>query len=97
MKKGFTLLEMVVVLLIGALILLVTIPNIQKTISIAQKRGCDSQLKLVDAAIVEYMLLYDEIPNSIEELIDENLLSEKHQTCQNGQTITIVDGEANLE
>ncbi len=97
MRKGFTLLEMVVVLLIGAIILLVTIPNIKKTIEIAQKRGCESQLKLVDAAIVEYLLLYDELPIDLEDLIAEELLSEKQMACQSGERIIINDGRAELE
>lgn len=97
MKKGFTLLEMVVVLLIGALIFLLTVPNIQKTIQTAQEKGCQNQLKIVDAAIVQYMIIHDHTPNDISELVDESLLSDKQIICQNGQSIAIVDGEATLE
>ncbi len=97
MRKGFTLLEMVVVLLIGALILLVSIPNIKKTIDIAQTRSCQSQLKLVDAAIVQYFILYDEFPDGIDQLVAEELLSEKQASCSNGSEIIISDGKAELE
>ena len=93
MKKGFTLLEMIVVIMIIALLMLVTIPNIQKVIDIVQEKGCDSQVKLVDAAILQYMVKHDEIP-SIGQLIDEGLISDKQSKCQNNKVISISDGQA---
>lgn len=97
MKKGFTLLEMIVVIMIIALLMLITIPNIQRVMQIVQDKGCESQLKLVDTAILEYMLEYDEIPDSIDDLISANLLSDKQRVCQNNKEIHIVDGEAAVE
>lgn len=97
MRKGFTLLEMIVVVLIVALLLLITIPNIQKVIGIVQDRGCESQVKIVDAAIVQYMIANESTPVSISELISEGLLSEGQQLCQNNKRITIVDGQAEVE
>lgn len=97
MKKGFTLLEMIVVIMIIALIMLVTIPNIQKVIDIVQDKGCESQVKLVDAAILQYMVKYDEIPTSLDQLIEEGLLDEKQNKCQNNKQIYISDGQAYAE
>ena len=77
MKKGFTLVEMIVVIMIIALLMLITIPNIQKVVGIVQKRGCESQVKLVDAAILQYMVDTDEVPTSLEELISKGLISER--------------------
>ncbi len=97
MRKGFTLLEMIVVIMIIALLMLITIPNIQKVVTIVQKRGCESQVKLVDAAILQYMVDTDEIPDSIDELISYNLLDENQRKCQNNKNIIIIDGEAKVE
>lgn len=97
MRKGFTILEMIVVIMIVALIMLITIPNIQKVVKIVQDRGCESQIKLVDAAILQYMVEHDETPISIEELVGNGLLDEKQKVCQNNKHIIIVDGEASLE
>lgn len=97
MKKGFTLLEMIVVIMIVALIMLVTIPNIQKVITIVQDKGCESQVKLVDAAILQYMVKYDEIPSGIDQLIDDGLLDSKQNKCQNNKVIFIDDGQAYAE
>lgn len=97
MKKGFTLVEMIVVIMIIALLMLITIPNIQKVVGIVQKRGCESQVKLVDAAILQYMVDTDEVPTSLEELISKGLISESQRKCQNNKAIYITDGEAYAE
>lgn len=97
MRKGFTLLEMIVVIMIIALLMLVTIPNIQKVITIVQDKGCESQVKLVDAAILQYMVKTDEIPTSVGQLIDEGLLDSKQNKCQNNKVISISDGQAYAE
>jgi len=94
MKKGFTLLEMIVVILIIAALFLLTIPNIQKVISIVHNKSCDNQVKIVESAIVEYMILNDETPNDIFDLVSEDLLSEKQTKCPNGKEIYISDGQA---
>ncbi len=91
------MLEMIVVIMIVALIMLITIPNIQRVVTIVQTRGCESQVKLVDAAILQYMVEKDEIPGSIDDLVSEGLLEEKQRVCQNNKHIVIVDGEAQIE
>ncbi len=97
MRKGFTLLEMIVVIMIIALLMLVTIPNIQKVINIVQDKGCESQVKLVDAAILQFMVKTDEIPVSLDQLIEEGLINEKQFKCQNNKQIFIDDGQAYAE
>lgn len=97
MKKGFTLIEMVVVVFIIALILLLTMPNIQKVINTVQDKGCKSQVKVIDAAILEYMLIHDQKPQSTSELISEGLISSEQVKCQNNKVITIVDGQARAD
>lgn len=97
MRKGFTLLEMIVVVLIVALLLLITVPNIQKVIGIVQDRGCESQVKIVDAAIVQYMIANESTPVSVSELVAEGLLDEGQELCQNNKKIIIVEGQAEVE
>ncbi len=96
MKKlndGFTLLEMVIVIMIISLLFLLTVPNIQKVLGIVDEKGCEAQLKVIDAAILQYELKNDSTPSDISELISEGLLNEKQAKCRN-QTIHIQDGQA---
>lgn len=44
-EKGFTLIEMLIVLLVITVLLLITIPNVTKHNSSIQEKGCDGLIK----------------------------------------------------
>jgi len=94
MKKGFTLLEMIFVLSVISLIFMLTIPNIQKSLNILHSKGCDAQLKIVDAAILQYELEFQTIPYTIDDLVSESYITEDQTRCQDNRTIDINDGQA---
>lgn len=94
MKRGFTLIEMVLVMTIIAIIFMLTLPNIQKTITMVNNKGCEAQKKIVDAAIMQYKINYDNLPTSIDQLIANGYLRENQGKCFNGEVIQIVDGQA---
>ncbi|CAM2788249.1 competence type IV pilus major pilin ComGC [Erysipelothrix tonsillarum] len=94
MKRGFTLIEMVIVMTIIAIIFMLTLPNIQKTITMVNNKGCEAQKKIVDAAIMQYKINYDNLPTSIDQLIANGYLRENQGKCFNGEVIQIVDGQA---
>ena len=93
-KHGFTLLEMVIVITVIAILFLLTVPNIQKTLGIVDKKGCKALTKTVDAAIIQYRLEYDQDPGSIADLVSAGLLNEEQTRCDDGHTITIAGGQA---
>ncbi|NLC42149.1 MAG: prepilin-type N-terminal cleavage/methylation domain-containing protein [Erysipelothrix sp.] len=94
MKKGFTLLEMVIVMTVIAILFLLTIPNTQNSLKVANAKGCDAQLKVVDTAILQYMLAKDVQSVSMSDLVSEGYLSERQGYCHDGSSITIVDNQA---
>lgn len=97
MKKGFTLLEMIVVVSVVTLLFLLSIPNIQKVMVLFEKKGCEAQLKVIDAAILEYQLEFDVIADDIAQLIDAGYVSEQQTACQNNDQISIENGQAQIE
>lgn len=94
MKKAFTLLEMIFVLSVISLIFMLTIPNIQKSLNILHDKGCDAQLKLIDAAILQYQLEFQTVPYTIDELVSEAYINEEQTKCQDNRSIDINDGQA---
>lgn len=92
MKKGFTLLEMVVVVIIVSIMFLLTVPNVSKIISGVDDRACDALTRVVDSAIAQFKLNYGTMPNSIEDLINAGLLDANQSKCSNGKGLSIVDG-----
>lgn len=93
-KKGFTLMEMVVVVAIIVVLFLLTIPNVRKVMDSVDNKGCDALLKVVEAAILEYKLDNGSYPNDISDLISEGYLSEGQNTCTNGSNVYISNGVA---
>ena len=96
-KRGFTLLEMIVVVLIISILFLLTIPNVNKVMTSVEDVGCDALTKVIDAAIVEFKLDYNEYPTSLGDLVSGGYISEEQTRCSNGKAITIVDGHAYVE
>jgi competence protein ComGC len=97
MKKGFTLLEMIVVVSVITLLFLLSIPNIQKVLNLFEKKGCEAQLKVIDAAILEYKMEFNEIADDTAQLIEAGYITEQQTTCQNNDQIVILDGQASIE
>ncbi|MBQ9987268.1 MAG: prepilin-type N-terminal cleavage/methylation domain-containing protein [Erysipelotrichales bacterium] len=93
-RKGFTMLEMLIVLSVISLIFTLTIPNIQKRLETIREKGCESLIEVVNANIIQYELDHGEVPQSIEDLVSEGYLTQKQTTCMDGSAIEIVDGQA---
>ncbi len=88
------MLEMMVVILVVALLFLLTVPNITRVINIVQDKGCDAQLSVVDAAIIQYFMIFEVYPTSLDALIEEGLLSDDQNKCQSGEIIGIQNNQA---
>lgn len=93
-NKGFTLLEMVVVVSVLAALFLLAIPNIKLVLDMVDEKGCDAQVKVADTAIIEFKLIYGQYPNSVNDLVNAGLLSKNQVTCPNGKLISVNAGQA---
>ncbi len=96
-NKGFTLLEMTIVIIVISVIFLLSVPSIQKTLSIVNQKGCKALEKVADAAILEYKMEYDEYPSSVDDLVNAGLLNESQVQCDGSKQLVIIDGEASIE
>ena len=92
-KKGFTLLEMVVVVMIIAVLFLLTIPNVSKVMDSVDDNACDALTRVVDAAIVQYKLTYGQYPGSTSDLVSAGLISDDQTNCSNGKSLYINGGQ----
>lgn len=86
-EQGFTLVEMLVVLLVISILLLITIPNIAAHNQNIQKKGCEGLADMVQGQVVAYEMEYKATP-TIQDLIDKEYLPEA-PICPNGNTLTI--------
>ncbi|MBM7713800.1 competence protein ComGC [Bacillus thermophilus] len=87
-QKGFTLVEMMVVLLVITVLILVALPNVTKHSSNINNKGCDALRHMVQGQVEAYRLTHQQIP-SFTELQREGYVKEKDNTCPNGKTLVI--------
>ncbi|WP_277587232.1 competence type IV pilus major pilin ComGC [Psychrobacillus antarcticus] len=93
-NRGFTLVEMMIVLLIISVLILISIPNVTKHSASIDEKSCKAFMKMVEGQVAAYKIENKKIPTLVE-LEDEGYLPEKDTTCPNGATVTIdaVTGE----
>ncbi|PLT34724.1 competence type IV pilus major pilin ComGC [Bacillus sp. V5-8f] len=88
-EKGFTLIEMLIVLLVISILLIITVPNITKNQSTIQEKGCEAFLKMVRAQVQAYEIDQNKLPANIAELQSSGYLQQT--SCPNGDGVKIDD------
>lgn len=73
-EKGFTLIEMLVVLFIIGIIITIAIPNLKSAGESAQERADQANRRLISAQADNYYLEYGEYPASVDELVKRGYL-----------------------
>lgn len=82
-QRGFTLIEMMIVLLIISILLLIAIPKLSKNTSVANSKGCEATVKLLQSQVVAYEVETGEPPKQLSELSEYVDKTE----CHNGTEI----------
>ena len=55
-QKGFTLIEMMIVLLVISVLLVITVPNVTKNNSSINEKGCEAFVKMVQGQVQAFEL-----------------------------------------
>ncbi len=88
-KKGFTVIEMMLVLLVISVILLITLPNIAQKKQIINNIGCQSLIEVVNSQVLMFNLENGRQPDSLSELVEEGYLKEDQLRCPNDKAIEL--------
>ena len=93
-ERGFTLIEMLVVMLIISVLLILIIPNLTSQTDSVNDKGCDALKSVVQAQADAYYLEEGEYA-TIQQLIDDNYLEDENQAeCGNNRSLSInTDGK----
>ncbi|SOC36210.1 competence type IV pilus major pilin ComGC [Ureibacillus acetophenoni] len=93
-EKGFTLVEMLIVLLIISVLIIITIPNVSKHFASIDDKGCKAFVAMVQGQVEAYKIDHMTFP-TIEQLVEKEYLMKDETKCPNGQAIEIKDGRVN--
>ncbi len=86
-EKGFTLIEMLIVLFIISILILVTVPNVTKHFASIDKKGCDAYINMVQAQVEAYKVDYLKYP-TLSQLQEEGYIKGDVK-CPNGNEVVI--------
>lgn len=96
-EDGFTLIEMLLVLLVISVLIILIIPNIAAQSSNVQDTGCDAQVKMVQSQVEAYTLNEGADPANIGALTAGGYITDEQTTCANGVNIVVNNGQAERE
>ena len=85
-QRGFTLIEMMIVLLVISVLLLITVPNVTKNNSTINEKGSEAYIKMVEGQIQAYEMENQKIP-TVEQLLNGKYLVNSEGPA--GKTIEI--------
>lgn len=92
-EKGFTLIEMLVVLLIITVLILLIVPNLGSKTGDMHDKGCEALVVTVQGQADMYELDTGETAPSIQTLVTDNYINPSQKTCQNGDVLNISNGK----
>lgn len=87
-QKGFTLIEMLIVMLIITVLIAIAIPNVSKQTSAVDDKGCKAFVQMVQGQVESYRMDLKAIP-TVENLVTEGYLKTGETDCPNGDIIEI--------
>lgn len=87
-QKGFTLIEMLIVMLIITVLIAIAIPNVSKQTTAVDEKGCTAFVQMVQGQVESYRMDKRSVP-SLTQLVSEDYLKADNQTCPNGDLIEI--------
>jgi competence protein ComGC len=93
-EKGFTLVEMMIVMLVISVLLIITIPNVAKHNTNINTKGCEAYVKMVQAQVQSYIMENNKVP-TMADLISKDYLNED-SGCPNGTKDVKIDLEGNV-
>ncbi|MGP4061724.1 competence type IV pilus major pilin ComGC [Halobacillus litoralis] len=93
-EKGFTLIEMLIVLLVISVLLIITIPNMAQNSTTIRSKGCEALIKTVEAQGEAYYIDTDSYATSIDILESSDYISTT--TCPNGDELAYSDGKVSI-
>lgn len=90
-ESGFTMVEMLIVLLIITVLLLIAIPNVVTNNGVAQNKGCDATIKLLESQAAAYAVEYNKAPSSLGELQEAEYVD--RITCPDESPLVLENGK----
>jgi competence protein ComGC len=91
-ENGFTLIEMMIVLMVISVLLIITVPNVTQHNNTINSKGCEAFVKMVEGQVQAYNIDKKSLPSSVNDLVSGGYLKTGETTCPDGRQITLTAG-----
>ncbi|AOV07845.1 competence type IV pilus major pilin ComGC [Sporosarcina ureilytica] len=91
-QRGFSLIEMMIVLLIISVLILIAIPNVTKHSQKIDEKGCDAYIAMVQGQVEAYKMDTHQYPSDLATLADTEYFEGTPQ-CPDGSDLKITNGK----
>ncbi|OZI11941.1 competence protein ComG [Bacillaceae bacterium SAS-127] len=96
-NQGFTLIEMMIVLLVISVLLFIAIPNVAKQSKNINDKGCHAFKRMVEGQVQAFRIEEKKYPATVQEMVDKEYLKDDETSCPNGDKLMIsADGEVTV-
>ncbi|RKQ37781.1 competence type IV pilus major pilin ComGC [Oceanobacillus halophilus] len=96
-NKGFTLIEMLIVMMIISVLIILIVPNLSGRSAEVNAKGCDALVSMVQAQVDAYYIEKHEYPKDLEELRDEGFITADQLACSGSPDSKLtLDAEHNV-
>lgn len=86
-NRGFTLIEMLIVLMIISVLIILIVPNLSGRTKEVNSKGCQALVSVVQTQVEAYALDHGQLPSDLQQLAAENYISEEQFTCPNNKNL----------
>lgn len=88
-EGGFTLIEMLIVILIISILLLIAVPNMAKNSNVVKEKSCEATIQLLQSQVAAYEVEKGELPADFS-VMDDYI---DHWKCPDGQELELDNGK----
>jgi|SRR5690625_596384 len=88
---GFTLIEMLIVLLIISVLIILIVPNLSNSSKGIDDQGCEALMTVAQTQVNLYYLEKRVYPATIQELVNGGYLTDKQTKCSNNKVLVLDD------
>lgn len=95
-KKGFTLIEMLIVLMIISVLIILIVPTLSHSSKDINDKGCVALVSVVQSQVNLYQLDKGKLPTDLSTLVTEKYINEEQKKCSNGIELIYSKGIVSL-
>lgn len=88
-QNGFTLIEMLIVLMIISVLIILIIPNLSEKSKGVYDQGCEALVKVVQTQVESYYLDKGSYPLSLDAMVTEKYITAEQKTCSNNKALVL--------